>query len=496
LPGSSLFVAEGLTACAAALRFAISTGVKIPRNLQRALLFSISILLFVGVSCSKKAESTSAPVPAAPMDRYAWNLKTLVEPYQTARFADPNWDDTARRALAGFAAIRCSLPETNGSWFDIIATNCAAAVRAGCKDPMISYLALRYSTEELDQKTCADRLCRLAVEMKNSSYPPVRKFYAVRRAVQQYYQAYGWNADRGPLQAVGGCGAFVSDTLADPSIPLQEAYEVAEETLDAYDGVKDIGQYRQIYAELENVLFARWPDDCRPWLLKGRAYQKMAWIERGTGYADTVTAQGWEGMNENLAVAEQALERAWEINPNEVKIPIRMIGVELGQGKGRDRMELWFQRGMKIDTNSIEVCKSKLYYLEPKWYGSESILITFGRECIESKEWGGRVPLTMLDVHEAIANYRKTDERTNYWKQTSVWLDVRDAFERFFELNPDARGWYHNYAWYAARAERWDKVQELLPKFGRTNYSYFGGKEKFDEIVRMAASNGPVKQQR
>ncbi len=64
--------------------------------------------------------------------------------------------------------------------------------------------------------------------------------------------------------------------------------------------------------------------------------------------------------------------------------------------------------------------------------------------------------------------------------------DIKASFERFFELNPGATGYYHNYALYAYRAEQWDKLNELLPKLEPVNYSFFGGKEEFDKMVQIA----------
>ena len=42
------------------------------------------------------------------------------------------------------------------------------------------------------------------------------------------------------------------------------------------------------------------------------------------------------------------------------------------------------------------------------------------------------------------------------------------------------------YALYAYRCQRWDKLNELLPKLGRVNYDYFGGKSEFDKMVALA----------
>ena len=64
-------------------------------------------------------------------------------------------------------------------------------------------------------------------------------------------------------------------------------------------------------------------------------------------------------------------------------------------------MELWFDRAMELDPNDYDACYYKLYYLEPKWYGSVKDMLDFGRECVDSKVWGGRVPLVLTDAHYA-----------------------------------------------------------------------------------------------
>ena len=160
--------------------------------------------------------------------------------------------------------------------------------------------------------------------------------------------------------------------------------------------------------------------------------------------------------------------------------------VELGQGRGRGRMEMWFRRAMEIDPADYDAAYEKAWYLQPKWYGSAQDAISFGRECVESKVWRGRVPLMLWEAHRMLANDRASGLKDAHWKQTGVWEDVRDSFDRFFELNPDAIGWRHDYALYAYKCERFDKFLDLLPQMGWVNYPYFGGEQRFAEMVADA----------
>jgi hypothetical protein len=109
---------------------------------------------------------------------------------------------------------------------------------------------------------------------------------------------------------------------------------------------------------------------------------------------------------------------------------------------------------------------------------------------VESTQWAGKVPLVLLDAREAIRRYLDKSKQDDYWKRPEVRPDIQAAFDRFLELNPDATAWYHNYAWYAYRCQRWDELNELIPKLGRVNYGYFGGRNEHDKMVRLAQEHG------
>ena len=97
---------------------------------------------------------------------------------------------------------------------------------------------------------------------------------------------------------------------------------------------------------------------------------------------------------------------------------------------------------MALDPTDYNACSAKLYYPEPKWYGSTQDMLEFGRECVTNHAWGGNVPLILVDAHRSIQRqYVDKLEQTNYWKQPEVWTDIKASFDRFFELNQKATGW-------------------------------------------------------
>src|SRR5947209_2335334 len=97
-------------------------------------------LLFNGC---KKATSVDAV-----QQRLDWNLKTLVDPYEHAGHADPAWNGSAKRALTEFARLRSEAVASNEPATLIISTNVTDAVEAGCNDPMIEYLFIRFGMNQ------------------------------------------------------------------------------------------------------------------------------------------------------------------------------------------------------------------------------------------------------------------------------------------------------------------------------------------------------------
>jgi hypothetical protein len=142
---------------------------------------------------------------------------------------------------------------------------------------------------------------------------------------------------------------------------------------------------------------------------------------------------------------------------------------------------------MADDPNDYDACSAKLNYLQPKWYGSTADMLDFGHECVTNTDWGGTVPLILVDAHWDIYNqFIDPSERANYWKEPEVWADICSAYEQYFLHYPHDSGHIAYYARYAYYAEQWKKLNELLPKVTPENYYLFGGEDQFNEVVQLA----------
>lgn len=120
--------------------------------------------------------------------------------------------------------------------------------------------------------------------------------------------------------------------------------------------------------------------------------------------------------------------------------------------------------------------------------------MAFGRRCVASTNWGGKVPLILVDAHRDLARLLDRDNRDDYWLLPEVWRDIEAGYEKFSALNPEETRFRYPYAWYAFRCRRWVeflKQIDILQKGDADfNFDYFGGKEAFDQALQTARDLG------
>jgi len=464
-------------------------------NFKGLTWLGLGVVLCLSAACHHKNSHKQLSPEAARKARLDWNIKTLIDAYNTVGNTDAKWDEAATNALAEFAQWHTGTDDMRPDL--IIATNCAAAVQAGCDDPMVRYLYVLFGMSPTNSPADITKAVRkMADDMQNSGYPPVRKLYASLRTAEQIKYVAGGKTPPEVHEYRHTAMTNLADTVGDRTMPPEEAYDACNGLLEALSQNKK--QYDECYGKIEGPLLNNWPDESFVWLLKGKAYIRKGWSARGGGGKDTVSPAAWKTFQDDLAVAEVSLKKAWKLNPQDERVAINMIRVAQGEHKTLKEMDVWFNRALEVNPNSYDACDHKLQYLYPQWYGSREAMLDFGRECVQNPNWGGKVPLILPEVHRLIRNsIPKGPERDAYLKQPWVWKDLQSAYERYFAVNPGAAGRYYDYAWYAYQAEQWDTFTNLVPKLGAVDYSYFGGEEKFKAMVETAKDHAkgtpPVK---
>ena len=438
--------------------------------------------LFVRILGECVAASAVEVPPNVDPARYRISLRATVEAYDQVGNRDARWDAQARAALLKYASL---VALTNGAWAPVgaeVQLQARGAIDKGCPDPFIRYLGIRYDTARSGLAAARTNLM-VAEAFHQSRYPALRRFTSLmwcRRTLKDHPEL------KADLQRIEGLAAGdLAVALEDRSIPQPDLADALDTLLNSSGMSNEV--IWNLYRAVEDPLEKNWMDTAAGLLAKGRAYINGAWVARGIGLANTVTPEGWKQMAGRLAVAERALEAAWALDPKNSDVCYQMMSVELGQGKGRDRMEMWFDRGMNLIPSGYGFCSSKLYYLYPRWYGSEEEMLKFGRLCLTNTAWSGRVPVILVDAHDEVARMQATPQlRAEYWWKPEVWKDVEAAFEACLKKQPDDTDLRHRYAKYAMKGGKPLVFVEQVRQFKWTNALYFGKPGEFEETLQSA----------
>lgn len=426
--------------------------------------------------------------------RLAWSRKTVAGDYTTAGRRDPKWDAPAGEALRVMATVWGDAEADVPDPLRYVHERSVRAMEAGCDDPMVHYVRAR-TYDAVIRKSFPEAV-KLHVEAARSMKARGDGYHAIRRAFcyfrageflarskkqlspQEAQDARAW------LEAADGAFAEGVKDQAVPETLLMEFGEGMSEAWKTLTKDRNPGFDRIVEAVAKARPGSRVPD-----LLVGRVYVSYAWDARGSGWANSVTEDGWKRMSERLAVAEAALLRAYEQDPLDPEAPTQMLVVELGQGKGRETMELWYDRAMKADPDNVAAAKKKMYYLEPKWHGSAEDMLSFGRELLRGRNWPAKLPFLLTDAHVTLSGYAR--DRAAYWTQPGVWEDVQAVYEGALEHDPKNDYWRSFYAKLACWCGRYDVARRQFEAVGdRVRTDAFKDKAELDRLRAEASEKG------
>jgi hypothetical protein len=488
-------------------------------TLMPALIFLFALLLLPLSACTKREDSDSAalaersepssserapvpqlspPEPQPPLatnrlSREEYFARIFVPAYEKHGRKNPKWNAAATNFLAKLSTSAGGHGSTNHT---VIHEEIEKATRQieqlACEDPLIRYMVLRqrYDAFQADEST-TNLWVQAALDLESTGYPMYWKFFSYMRAAEALSAVSGRTNSPVVIQYRNAASVRLIELLKDKSTPTSVVLEAAGVWI---NGVLNRAPKLRTwtYDQVEPLLLEGWGDTAEAWFIRGRYYIGYAWVARGSGWASTVSDQGWKLMQERLQVARESLEKSWNISPIE-DVAVSMITLNMGDTGNRAEMERWFNRAMELNPASYNACEAKLLWLMPKWHGSAREAIAFGRECVTNTAWKGDVPLHLYHAHRQLATwYLQSEQGTenDYWKLPGVWPDVRASFEEFLEQNPDRTGWRHDYALAAYQAEAWDDLRKQIKLLGPINYAFFGGKPAFEEMARKAQQNG------
>lgn len=200
-------------------------------------------------------------------------------------------------------------------------------------------------------------------------------------------------------------------------------------------------------ARLE-YLRRKYPKEAIVALAEATFWYHYGWDARGSGYASSVSDEGWKLMKERLEKAESIL---LDTKPYSSRLPLwyaSMISVQTGLGRPEDDRDKVFLEGVKRYPTYYPIYFDMLDYLSPKWGGTWRTvdnLVNWSVEHTKAEE-GNSMYARLYWVVSG-------DPQVNLFKDTfASWPKMKRGFEDLMERHPKSKWNLNNFAKFACLA--------------------------------------------
>src|SRR6266850_5242281 len=108
-----------------------------------------------------------------------------------------------------------------------------------------------------------------------------------------------------------------------------------------------------------------------------------AWKARGSGYADTVTQNGWKLFEQRLTEAVQVLKNSKALKETCPRWWSIMLRTALGSGVDKPTFQTLFAEAVKAEPANAGYYLQMAYYLLPRWHGKPNDAARFLQEAAD-----------------------------------------------------------------------------------------------------------------
>ena len=231
------------------------------------------------------------------------------------------------------------------------------------------------------------------------------------------------------------------------------------------------------------------PGSATPLIVLGDAYISYGWKARGSGYADTVTEEGWRLFRERLATARTNLEAAERLPDKDPEVYRALMVVALGQGWSRSEMEYVFEQGVKLEPNYLQLYEAKAYHLLPRWFGQRGDWEKFAQEAAGAR--GGEEGEILYMV---IARSQAWSEGEQFFSNTEIaYSRMKRGFEAAIKRNPESLYDINSYCYFACIAGDRETAVNLFQKInGRWESGVWRQESRFQQWQNWALRQGDM----
>ena len=379
----------------------------------------------------------------------AFRVRQYVEGYRKYGPHDAAWDGEATQLMDAWIAANYGGP-TNLPSPQVLGDKLAA--QPACNDPLVLTAAAANAVEYHEKLR---RLERAVAGFDQSRYPAYPKYYAtVTLATELGSQSLRVRPlDQRAMQ-------YFKQAFTDGSFEPGDEEEIAEILVNGW-AHSFFGRNGAAACEVARKAKGL------PWLalvLEGENEINEAWKARGSGWADSVTSQGWRAFSDHLAKARTALTQAWKLHPDRPLAPTRMINVAMGT-TGAEEMRTWFDRAVAAQIDYPQAWSQIRWGLRPRWHGSEEAMLALGIRAVDTKRFDTDVPRKFFDFISDVESELEQPPGEHIYGRADIWPHLQEMYEGYL-AEPSQKqwqdGWRSSYAAVAYLAGEHETARKQL----------------------------------
>ncbi len=180
-----------------------------------------------------------------------------------------------------------------------------------------------------------------------------------------------------------------------------------------------------------------------PWLvrmLRGHHEYRRAWADRGGGFANSVTPEGWKGFADHYANAEADFREALALHPDFPEPIDFLIDIAAaGHNSGSETDYDWFRLAVDAQIDYWPAYQSFVFHTLPRWGGTPDQLALILNMISANTRFDTRLPRYALYHYKTIGSDRLTypgpwTQRgitLHPWRDPDGWAIFRRVYEGY-----------------------------------------------------------------
>ncbi len=149
------------------------------------------------------------------------------------------------------------------------------------------------------------------------------------------------------------------------------------------------------------------PNAPEPFLMRGRHGIFWAWEARGSGKASSVSQAGRQLFEERLALAQQDLERAAQMDPADPTPWALLVTIARARDLGKPAAQRYLDEAVRRDPDNFFAHNNMLSFLAAKWHGSHEDQLAFARGVATSARPGSDLVALVIRAHVEVWAYKQ-----------------------------------------------------------------------------------------